>query len=72
MRGGCLTRVPKSPVFTGTTAVVWLFRLPALALNIPPRCALIRLSMTIVNLDGIEILGVGADRRVRPHGTTPL
>jgi hypothetical protein len=40
-RGGCLALVPKSPVHTGTTDVAGKhFRLPALALNIPPRIAL--------------------------------
>ena len=40
-RGGCLALVPKSPVYTGTTDVAGKhFRLPALALNIPPRIAL--------------------------------
>jgi hypothetical protein len=40
-RGGCLALVPKSPVHTGTADVTgYHFRLPALALNIPPRIAL--------------------------------
>ena len=41
LRGGCLALVPKSPVHTGIAEVAGLhFRLPALALNIPPRIAL--------------------------------
>ena len=70
LRGGCLTLVPKSPVFTGTATRWWLhFRLPALALNIPPRCALLRLSV----LGYLEFclmaqnLRVGAGCHTRPR-----
>ena len=62
--------MPKSPVFTYNTSGWWLhFRLPALPLNIPPRCALLRSSILgiFVFCWMAQYLRVGADRRVRPH-----
>jgi hypothetical protein len=67
-RCGCLALVPKSPVHTGTTDVAGRhFRLPALALNIPPRIALFG-CLVGCGLGDVHHFCVGVDRCVRPHG----